>query len=297
MPKRFTLDDLHLLRGIDAAGALTGAARRLGVNHSTAFRRLGALEARLGSRLFDRGRSGYVPTPAGEIALAAATRVLEDLDDLERRLGGKRVRPWGVVRLATTESLLGLVVPALAHLRAEHPEITVELVVTGANQTPTRPDAEIALRPAERAPEALVGNCLARIATAPYAAASYLAGRDAGLGDHAWLGFDDSLGHLCPARWLAAHVRPEAIVLRTTSLLALREAARAGLGAALLPCYLGDAAPDLRRVAPPLPEAEIGGLWLLHDPRIHRAARVRVVHDALADGLAARRALVEGTAG
>lgn len=67
------LEDLRLVHAIAAEGTLTGAARRLGVDHSTAFRRLGTLEKRLGVRLFERARDGYAPTPAGEAAIVTAS--------------------------------------------------------------------------------------------------------------------------------------------------------------------------------------------------------------------------------
>jgi len=96
------------------AGSLAGAARRIAVNHASAWRRLGALEQRLGVRLCERSRTGYSPTPAGEEAIAVAERVALQLDDLGRRLKGQDVRATGVVRLTTTETLLGLLAPILA---------------------------------------------------------------------------------------------------------------------------------------------------------------------------------------
>lgn len=109
------LEDLRLARAIGEAGTLTAAARRLGVDHSTAFRRLGTLEARLRVRLFERARDGYVPTPAGETIIAAAGRMLRDLGDLERRgthpcgVSTRRCRQWsrryGFSRIRTCAGL------------------------------------------------------------------------------------------------------------------------------------------------------------------------------------------------
>ncbi|WGR92444.1 LysR family transcriptional regulator [Bradyrhizobium sp. ISRA443] len=70
-------NDLRLVLAVAREGSLSGAARRLGVTHSTVFRRLGAIEATIGTRLFERFRDGYAPTPAGETAAASAAR-LED---------------------------------------------------------------------------------------------------------------------------------------------------------------------------------------------------------------------------
>src|SRR3546814_5862118 len=52
--------DLRTLLAIAREGSLAGAARRLRVNHSTVFRRLGAIEARLGARLFERQNGSHV---------------------------------------------------------------------------------------------------------------------------------------------------------------------------------------------------------------------------------------------
>ena len=59
-------DDFRLVKIIAEANGLAGAAERLGVNHSTVFRRLGQMEENLGVKLFERHRTGYVLTPAGE---------------------------------------------------------------------------------------------------------------------------------------------------------------------------------------------------------------------------------------
>ena len=51
--------DLRYALAVGNTGGLAAAARQLGVNHTTVLRRLDALEARLGARLFERARHGY----------------------------------------------------------------------------------------------------------------------------------------------------------------------------------------------------------------------------------------------
>lgn len=294
MLETFSLDDLRLIRGIGAAGTLTGAARLLKVDHSTAFRRLGAMEVRLGAKLFERARDGYAPTPAGEAAITTGTRILAELADLERHLAGEDIRPSGSVRVTTTDTLVDVASPVLAALRTEHSGILVELVVANTFFTLTKREADIALRPAAAAPDRLVGRRLATVATAPYASCAYLkrSGRKP-LAEYDWLGFEDSLDHLRSARWVSANLPKERIVLRADSLLALRSAVQAGLGVAALPCYLADPVPELRRVKAPLPDME-GSLWLLTHPDLRRVARVRTVLDFMAGALSRQRALIEG---
>jgi DNA-binding transcriptional LysR family regulator len=297
MQRRIGWEDLRLVRAVGESGTLTGASRRRGVDHSTAFRRLGALEERLGVRLFERARDGYTPKHAGEVTLAAAERILGDLGELERRIAGEDLRPFGTVRLTTTDTLLDFLAPCFAAFRRAHPEITLDVVATNAFYTLTKRDADVAIRPAASAPEGLVGRRIATLATALYAAPDYMARHPdrADLRSHDWIGPDESLGHLGSAKWIQSVVSPERVIHRANSLLALRAAARAGMGVAPLPCYLADQDPALRRVHPPLPEME-SALWLLTHPDLRRVARIRALLDFLAQWLTDQRRLIEGSA-
>lgn len=288
-------DDLRIVLAIGRDGTLSGAARTLGLNHSTVFRRLGALEQRLGVRLFERFRDGYAPTAAGEEIVALAKRVDADVTALERRLAGKDLRPSGVVRVTTTDTLIGLLTPVAAAFRAAHPEVVLELVVSGAVFNLSKRDADVALRPAANVPDSLVGRRLATIAWTIYGAADYLARRSARVPHekHDWIGYDDSLSHLAAARWLKANVPEARIGYRANTLIGVLEAARAGLGLVILPCYMGDAAAELRRIRAPMPEMETG-LWLLTHSDLRKVARVRAFLDFVAPAIAARRTLFEG---
>ncbi|HYG90105.1 MAG TPA: LysR family transcriptional regulator [Azospirillum sp.] len=284
-------EDMRLVLAIGTAGTLTGAARALGIDHSTAFRRLGALEAKLGVRLFDRARDGYAATPAGEAIVAAAARMDTDMADLERRLAGQDLRPSGTVRVTTTDTLLGVLTPCFATFRRSFPEIVLEVVVTNSFLTLTKRDADVAIRPAADAPETLVGRRVALIATAFYGGTGTSEFGDPAARD--WVGPDESLAHLGFARWLRANVPPERVVYRSNSLLGLTAAVRAGVGVAALPCFLADPEPGLRRIGPVVPEMATG-LWLLTHPDLRRVARVRVFLDVMAEEIGRRRASFAG---
>jgi DNA-binding transcriptional LysR family regulator len=293
--RSFDLEDLGLLAALAEAGSLAGAARKLRINHASAWRRLAMLETRLGVRLFERMRTGYVPTPAGDMAIAMAERVMAEIGETARRLAGQDLRPAGVVRLTTTEALLGLIAPVLKGLRDSHPGLVVEIAAANAFFTLTRRDADVALRPAEAAPEGLVARRVATIASAIYAAPAYMADK-AGADPLAldWLSPDDSLSHLRSARWIVQHVEPGRIVHRANSLTALCEAARAGVGVAPLPCFLGDANAGLARVTPPVPEMA-SGLWLLTHPDLRGTPRIRAVIEAVSDFFVRSRRRIEAT--
>jgi DNA-binding transcriptional LysR family regulator len=129
MQRRLDWNDLRLVLAIAREASLSGAARRLGVTHSTVFRRLGAIEAAIGTRLFERFRDGYAPTPAGETAAASAARLEDEVLALERKLAGQDLKPSGPVRITTTDTLGVVLMRHLPAMRAAHQDNHPENVI------------------------------------------------------------------------------------------------------------------------------------------------------------------------
>lgn len=293
-----TLDwnDLRYVQAVADAGSLVRAARALGVNHTTVLRRIAALEEQLGVRLFERLPSGYALTAAGEEVVLVARQMGETVAGVERRLMGKDLRLTGTVRLATTDTLaLTVLGPHLAAFARASPEVTIELTASNTMVSLTRRDADIALRPSKQPPENLVGRKCSEVAIGLYASPAYLERTPARreLLDHTWVGPDESLSGTTIGRWMARELGGGKVALKADSLVVLREAALAGMGVSPLPCYLGDTAPGLRRVRPPVPELATE-LWLLTHEDLQRTARVRALLDHLALAMTAERDLLEG---
>ncbi len=288
-------DDLRVVLAVSREGTLSGAARRLGVTHSTVFRRLGAIEEQIGVRLFERFRDGYVPTPAGETAAETAARLEHGVLTLERRLSGQDLRPSGVVRITTTDTLGTILMWHLPAMRALHPGIQFEVAISNAMANLSRREAEIAIRPTPEPPEILVGRRVAAIAHAIYGSKAYLSGHpEKEMSAHDWIALDDALASTAIGRWIHENLRTANITCRVDALPALRDAALAGLGLALLPCYLGDPTPGLGRLAQKTMTEPRSALWLLTHDDLKRTARIRVTLDFLAKAFASERALFEG---
>ena len=201
-------DDLRIVLAVSREGTLSGAARRLGVTHSTVFRRLGAIEEQIGVRLFERFRDGYVPTPAGETAAETAARLEDGVLTLERRLSGQDLRPSGVVRITTTDTLGTILMRHLQAMRALHPGIQFEVVISNAMANLTRREAEIAIRPTLEPPEILVGRRVADIAHAIYGSKAYLSDHpEKELSAHDWIALDDALASTVIGRWIHENLR------------------------------------------------------------------------------------------
>jgi DNA-binding transcriptional LysR family regulator len=281
---------------VAAEGSLAGAARSLGVNHTTVLRRVNAFEAGLGLRLFERQATGYVLTPGGEELVEAARRMEDTAVTLERRLAGQDRRLSGVVRVTTTDTLAHSLLPAVvAAFRATQPHIELDLRVSNLFFDLTKLAADVAVRPADKPPHGLTGRRVSAVAFAIYASPRYLAGHGDtdDLSAHDWVAPGDELAGTSIARWMRAAVPQAKIALRTNSLLVLRHAAAAHLGLAALPCYLGDTSDDLVRVHPPI-EAMATALWILTHEDLRGTARVRAFTQFAAAALSRQRTLLEG---
>jgi DNA-binding transcriptional LysR family regulator len=141
-------------------------------------------------------------------------------------------------------------------------------------------DADVAIRPSSTPPDTLVGRRISAIATAIYGSEAYLENAPPldDLDAHAWIAPDDSLAELPSARWLRTTLKEGRPVFRTNTLLGMLMAAKAGLGLAALPCFLGNAATELRRVRASIDELSTE-LWLLTHRDLRQVARIRAFLD------------------
>lgn len=291
-------DDFRLVKIIAESRGLTGAAAALGVNHSTVFRRLGQLETSLGVKLFDRHRTGYALTTAGEEMCAIAERMDDDINGFARKIAGASIAPAGELRVTTSDSLLvHLLTPIFADFRERHPEIRLDIVLANQALNLSKRDADVAIRATDTPPESLVGRRLATINWAFYGRAADFPDPVppdlVTLYDRYWVSLGDNLSGLKVAKFVADHVAAENVAAKISTVLGLAEAIEAGIGIGAIPCVIGDARPGLRRLSGVRPEFS-ASLWLLTHPDLRRSARVRVFLDFVAAEVTARRAAIEG---
>lgn len=280
-------DDLRTILAITRAGSLSGAARGLTVSHATVFRRLGGIEKRLGVKLFERGRGGYAPTPAGEEVAAAAARIEEEVVGVERRVVGRDLRPAGTVRVTTTDTLLiGLLSPVFAAFREAYPDIALEVSVSNTLFNLSRREADVAIRPAREPPEHLIGRRLRTIEQAVYGSAVAFREADSVPAADAasWVGPDEAMVYRQLDAWMAGHGADDHCWYRADTLFGMYAAVREGVGAAVLPHYLCDADPRLVRLGGMIPEMA-SELWLLSHPDLRGVARVRALTAFMAEAL------------
>jgi DNA-binding transcriptional LysR family regulator len=275
-------NDFRYFLAIARAGSLAGAARELGVEHTTVGRRLSALEAELGARLFLRGPDGLVATDTGRGILPLAEQIAALFEAIDRRVSGGDDRIEGTVRFSVSEALSHYFVNHFAALRERHPGLVVQIFSSNHASDLMRGEADLAVRARDVTEPDLLARKVACAGWSLYAAPDYLARKGTppsaeDLRGHDVVGFDDSLGNTPGGVWLEAHAEGTNVVMRGNSIIAALNAAICGMGITAIPCFLAVGEPRLRRLTPRV----LGGrdISLVVHPDLARVARVRAVMD------------------
>lgn len=284
-------DDLRYVLAVQRAGSVAAAARALGVSNVTVFRRLETIEQKLGARLFERKRQGYVATAAALEIVEQAARIDEQVRDLEARVSRHDRQVRGTVRLTTVDTWGALLLPPLiAKLGRLHPALHVNLNVNSELLSIARHEADIALRSTDAPPENLVGHRLGPIRYSVYAAKS-LAGRRRTRLDLArvpWVGLQPvPAGHLNSiTQWIRRNGYQPRIGFSSNSVLELAMAVRAGVGVGIISNVLADALGGVVAVSPEISELN-RDIWLLVHPDLREVTRVATVYAFLRGELGA----------
>lgn len=277
-------EDLRIALAVARARSLARAADALGIDPATVSRRVAAAEARLGAILFVRSTVGIDLTDAGRALVDRATemeirveRLREQVTDRGAISGVVRIfcAPWTASRLAAS---------GVPSLRATHPGIELHLVATqqGCGVASGEPSIGLWFGKATR-----LGDFAIRLGDVPFAV--YTRTGAAPDNDGLALAYrnDDVSAHLTAPQGDAVALAPgmplhnaPTFAMSASDPLVLREAAHAGLGAALLPMCLGEGDPLLENRSPDGKAAKCA--MMLHaNPDIIQLRRVQAVIETI----------------
>lgn len=282
-------DDVQLFLELHRGESLTAAAQALGVDVSTASRRLAKLEAQLDVRLFDRTREGLAPTKAATQLLPAAEAMAQAAQSFSGEAGVLEREVEGVVSLSTPpgvgESFLGPALPALA---ARYPKLRFEVDSSIRLKDVGRREVDLALRTIRPASGPLKLQLLTRARWVPLAtpALARQLGTVTDWGALPWIGWGFELSRLHAAKWLAARVKAP-LLLRTNSFALQVASLREGLGVALVPepyAAVHALAPltIARRLKKDLAALPVDDLWLVAHESMRQSPRIAAAWDFLA---------------
>lgn len=273
-------NDLRFFVAVAQAGTLSGAARRLGKDHTTVARQIEALEADLGAHLFDRLATGWKLTEAGENLVPVAGRIEEDVLAFERQARGDETA-HGVVRIAVPPAAGRLLfAPRLAELLRDQKNLEYEILGSSVIANLARREADVAVRMATPDQSGLIVRKLTNLRFAVYAAKGYTDrvprkdwefcadGRNT-FGDYQQGWVWETLEQELPMRVKADD---------SQTVLAF---VAAGHGLGLLPRYMADLDDRLELVFDDTLGEVSKPVWLVVHPDMRRSPGVRMVMDAL----------------
>lgn len=279
-------DDIPFFLEVWRTGSLTGAARRLGVSHTTVARHLARLQDSLSVELFEKGPQGLSPTEAGFEILTLA----QNMEDIGATIGDRLAthdKPvTGRVRIGAPDGLgnsfLSRMLPGLMRLQ---PGLEIELVPVPRAHKLWRRDVDIAISLDRPETGRVVMRRLTDYDLRLYGSAELLAeqgqpARVEDLPNYRFVGYIGDLLYTDELDFNTA-IHPDLqVVYRAATVQAQLDAVRAGAGLGVLPCYM---ARDTGLV--PLLTDQVGfrrAYWLLIPEDIRDLARIRLAADFIA---------------
>lgn len=230
-------DDLRYLEAIARSGDVATVARELEVSVSTVYRRVAALEASTGTRCLVRSTGATELTEAGRAFADAGRRMREAL---ERTAGDVRRRDEslaGTVSLTTVEGMAPLLVEPLRALRATHPALRVDLLLSDRGPSVRRREVDVAISIVKRPPAECWGRRLFRFDYAVFGTEAALAAAPS------WVVLGEANASTPEAKWERQHATTIAVAtVHRGAFLAL---VRGGVGLGLLPRPLAALYPEL----------------------------------------------------
>ena len=284
-------DDLMVFLEVSRRGRLVEAARHLQINHTTVSRHIARLERAVGQRLFDRHADGWTVTAAGTQLLVHAEGIEASLVAAREECFSQGSSLSGRVRVIAPDGFgTYLLLPALADLYATHPALIVEIATANRHATLTPREFDVAITIEQPHARAVEVRKLTDYTLSFYATPRYVDSHDE------VVAVDDLYGH--PMIWyvdealdvstfnvlhdVLPDIKPR---IQTNNIAGHIEAAKAGLGIAFLPTFIGERVAGLQRL--PVSTSTTRSYWLSVPRDLRRLARVRVLCDHI-DALVAR---------
>jgi DNA-binding transcriptional LysR family regulator len=266
-------DDLKIFLAVADAPSMRVAAKNLRVSHSTVSRRIDALEADLGVRLFDRTSDGYRLTRSGDDLMPVALSVEESLHSFGRNVAGRDSDLKGQVCVTVPDVMAtSFLMPYFTEFMGEYPDIQLKIQDSFEVFDLSRREADVAIRFTNNPPEHLIGRKLGNVHQAAYATRTYLEKHDPAAPNSTakWIGWGQPDER--PA-WVARSPFPHlGVVGHFNNMIIQYQAAKQDVGIGYFSCVQGDPDPDLVRLSTPKPTLDI---WLLSHRDLRAAARMR----------------------
>lgn len=285
-------DKLRIFHEAAEAGSFTHAGDKLYMSQSAVSRQVSALEKELNVPLFHRHARGLVLTEQGELLYRTAHEVFQKLQMTETRLADSKTKPSGDLRVTTTVALGSTwLAPRLAEFIDLYPDIRVKLMLEYDQLDLTMREADVGIWLQQPTQGDLIQRRLFTVHLHVYASRDYLKRFGtpetlADLDNHRIMAFGEPVpAQIQDINWLeTAGLEPNAkrgAVLSVNNLYAVKQAARNGLGLAILPDYMAREESDLVQVLSDATDLPAFDTYFVYPEEAKASKRVAVFRDFL----------------
>ena len=272
-------------------GSLSAAARKLGLTQPTLSRQVAAIEQRMGVTLFERVGKAMALTPTGLDLLEHARAMGAAAEALRLAATGRSQAVGGVVSVSATEAVAAhLLPPLIRQLREKEPGITIEVISSNALSDLLRREADIAIRHVKPEQPDLIARLIRDAAANFYASEGWVKAhghpRRADEAAHLTFVGSDRSGQFL------AYLRQHGLPLGEANFscycehsLAHWALVRQGMGIGAMMDEIAHDTAGVVRVLDDVPPVRFP-IWLVTHRELRTSRRIRVVFEALAQGLA-----------
>lgn len=277
-------DDFKVLLALKRAGSLAGAARLLGIDHSTVSRRLAAMEDAMGATLILRGGREFSFTPEGLTMFATAEKLETAVAGAALAIRSAKDEIAGVVRVSCAPGFVPELMNLLPVMRSKHPLLSIEISGDFRTVDLAKGEADIALRMERPCESSLVMRRACEVGWGVYASSAYVAehglpASTAELSRHRLVLYAETMHNITALRWMEDHRNTATQVARVDSLENVFHLIATGVGIGVSPCFFAARQQGWIRVFPePL---EYATCWIVYHESMRNTARIRAVIDEL----------------
>jgi len=288
-------DNVRVFLAVARAGQFVAAAKRLKLDHATVSRRIAALEAAVGAKLFDRRTTGARLTGAGERFIGAAEQMESAFLHAQGEISGVDLELSGDVRIGAPDGFSTYyLTSALRDFAERHPAMRLQLMPLPQLTPLARREVDIVVGLDKPEAGRFVARKLTDYSLGIYGSSGYLKrnGAPAGveaLKKHRLIGYVEEHAFSTALDYVLELFGGAPTSFESANTVTQLEAARAGVGLAVMHDFIARRFKDLKRV---LPERRaMRAYWLVTHEDTRGLGRIRAVSEHLAKAVARDRAM------
>ncbi|OSQ50760.1 LysR family transcriptional regulator [Marivita geojedonensis] len=289
-------DKLRIFHAVADAGSLTHAGDSLHLSQSAVSRQIRALEESLNTVLFHRHARGLILTEQGELLFDATRSMNKRIEAATARIRDSEEEVFGELRVTTTIGFGSLwLAPRLPKLYEKYPDLNIDLMLEERVLDLPMREADVAVRMKEPSQADLIRKRLMSIRMRLYASPEYLAthGEPQTIEDIAQhrlicqnpRAAQVSAGMMLVQQLLTYDIRS---TLTVNNYFGVLQSVLSGLGIGVLPDYIIEDFPSVRRVLPDVESVEVP-VFLAYPEELRQSKRIAAFRDFVQEEIFAHR--------